>query len=221
VRPGPDALGRKLSRYGILVAVAVGLVLVAWGALTGLSDTAEYVAQGSASARMQAAQTASRLAPWRPGPLEIQAQLLEANGSPKALVVRALDRLIALAPHGYTYYVMKAQLLADQPQQVIETTDQGLQVYPASVRLKAQRALAQAQLGDFASAERDAAAAWSVARDVVPAYREPSIGISYAQVLLLAGKQAEAKAVLGELLADFPGNADVARLQTAIDAAKK
>jgi O-antigen ligase len=214
--PKESAFPGRMGCVVVAVSAIVGLSLVGWGGATGLSSTIEYVRDGSGRDPVEAARTASRMAPWRQPALLLEAQALRNNGASAEEILPVLDRLIALAPHDYYYYLAKAQLLDAQPSQVIATADAGLQAYPAGLRLIMLRALAQAALGDFAPAERDSAAVWSLARDVVPAYREPSAGIAYAQILAAQGKKAQAKTIVDELQAAFPQNADVKKLQSVI-----
>lgn len=221
-RVRPAASRVAASRHGAAaVAAFVGLLLAMWGLATGLSTEREYVPSQSRLAKLQAVRSAQRVAPWRPHPVLIEARMLEAEGLSGSEIVPLIDRLIGLTPKGYEYYDLKAAHVADDPYRVIEVADAGLVVYPRGLRLLARRGVAEARLGQYDDALRDTAAAWTASRGAPLAYREPTVGVWYAQALLMAGKQREAATVLRDLQTEFPGNPSVVQLQSVFDAARR
>lgn len=214
----PGAL-RASAAIGALV---IGLLLVAWGGLTSLSANREYIAAESRAEQLEAVRTAQRMAPWRTHPVSLELTLMQYDEMAPSATTPVADRLIAMSPLNYGYYTIKAGILLQaDPQQVVATADAGLAVYPRGLRLTAQRALARALLGQTDAAVSDAAMVWDASQDVVPHRLSAMPGITYAQVLGLAGRYDEAREVATRLEEEFPSDPSVAALRSSLDTAQQ
>ena len=225
---------------GMLKRVVLPIALVSFGAgvviISSLTLTSVYqLTLAKAEQSLPRAQAAVRLAPWN-----YDARVEEAfdrgfvavvglqNKDPRAseLVKQAdadMVALIAFNPHSPTGYSLRTAFLQEVGgklgdkaylERALEAVNAGLKVQPTSIELATKKAGLLSALNRFGEAADTMATVW----ELYPA--DPAPGVLYAEMLVSAGRTAQAKSVLAALASRFPGNPEVARVQALLDASK-
>ncbi len=205
----------SISRRGSLVVASVvmlfALAAIVVSSVYLLSDYTLARAQSRAPLRL--AQRAVAQAPWNADARTQSAYesaaaavlALQAHEPDAASLLEAADdetlRLIAFNPHEWYSYYLRAKLMTDAGAvagpdvlaKAVVAADDGLAVYPASMQLRIQRALALMELGRYEQVATALADVWNAdPRDYQP-------GVIYAEALVRLGRNAEVTGVLDEL----------------------